>query len=153
MNISINSESVLLKHPAENESELLHSTGRWASFLAWIYLIAGFFLLAAMVLVIFNLDWIAHKLLLAVMKGKRDTALQFILGSGKWIFAGITSISAGVCMANGVLLYRFASKSRSENATGSLTFLYLGQYLKFTAVLSVISTVLTLSALLFYFFS
>jgi hypothetical protein len=145
-------ESDILQPEATRQ---LAITGRWASFVGIVYLSLSAIVCLIMVLIVANLKYILDSLLL--INGLSETALAFMMGAGKWLFMLMMAISGLNFFLNGLYLFRFGKAtphpglvSEDEDLAGS--FHSLAQYLSLTAILSVISLVMNLLAVVFYLF-
>lgn len=134
----------------------LKGSGAWAKFIGIVYLLSAAMLFLIIILVIANLEMLVHKLI--VLNGLSESTLFFLMGAGKWLFTCIMSISGLVFFLNGFLLLKFGNASNhfiitKQSELMENAFQYLGRYMMLTAVLSVLSTVISIAALLFYIFS
>ncbi|MBK7762921.1 MAG: hypothetical protein IPI46_06055 [Bacteroidetes bacterium] len=134
----------------------LQSSGAWAKFIGIVYVLSAAMVLILIVLVIANLEMLAQKLI--VLNGLSESTLLFLMGAGKWLFTFIMLVSGSVFFLNGFFLLKFGNSTKQYLASLHTEYIakafhYLGRYMMLTAVLSVLSTVLSLAALLFYIFS
>jgi hypothetical protein len=131
----------------------LNNSGKWAKFIGIVYLFIATLLLLIAILVLANLDLIAAYIM--DINGMSIEALEFMMGAGKWLFTLMMAFSCFILFLNGFFLVKFGGATKSyattytEDAlTGS--FHHLGRYLMLTTILSIVSTVFSVAAIVYY---
>ena len=132
---------------------LLESSGKWAKFIGITYLTMAGLLLVITVLLFANLDLIANAFM--NVNGMSQASLDFMMGAGKWLFVLVTLLSFCVMFLNGYFLVKFGISSKNYSHTYnesalSYSFIFLSRYLILTTVLSVVSTVSSVLAFLYF---
>jgi len=132
----------------------LGSAGKWGRFIGIAYLSMAGLLLITTIMLFASMDAIADMFM--NINGISPEALAFMMGAGKWLFILLMGFSFFVLVLNGFLLAKFGSSSKTYTTTLdeeslSNTFLHLGRYLMLTTVLSIVSTISSIIAFLYYF--
>ena len=148
-------ESILQSAGIDSSGQyLLGSAGKWAKFIGIAYLVMAVLLLITTILLFASMDAIADMFM--NINGISPEALAFMMGAGKWLFILLMGFSFFVLLLNGFLLVKFGASSKTYTTTFneeslSNTFLHLGRYMMLTTVLSVVSTISSIIAFLYYF--
>jgi hypothetical protein len=132
---------------------LLQSSGKWARFIGLVYLILAALLILITILLIANLQTIADAFM--HLNGISNESMAFMMGAGKWLFAMSMALSTFILALNGLFLVRYGMSTKqyalhmAEVALEN-SFQHLSNYLILTTLLSVLSTVMTIAAIVFY---
>ncbi len=150
-------EKNLLQHKllteAFTENDSLKSAGNWARFIGVVFIIFALFALGILIFIFTNLSDLANQFM--QLNGMSDQAMEFILGAGKWIFAFFMIIIASVLLVNAYYLINFQRKGASlytfkQEINIQVSLHFLSRYLFISTLLGVLSTLLSLIAILYF---
>ena len=139
--------------PIEDQFAELQTAGKWSFFIGIVYLVFSGLVFLTGILVFGNVDYIVSALM--NVNGIGESAMQFMLGAGKWMFILFILICSCVLVLNGILLVRFGKSCsyyffHKETKSLPSVFYHAGNYFLLTTILSIISSLFTLALIIFY---
>ena len=128
-------------------------SAKWANFIGWVYIVLAVLILLTAILIIANLKLIAESLM--DINGISRVTITFLMGTGKWLFISVMIASSVILGLIGYYLVNFAGpyQKAPESLKEELllnSFLDLGKYFRLTTILSVLSAVFSVTAIIYY---
>jgi hypothetical protein len=136
------------------EMQQLKQASAWGIFSGIVYLILAGMVLLITVFIHVNLDLVVD-ILMNIVGMSNDIALKYSEILGNWQFVFLMSLSSLSLFLNGYFLIRFSHNAKAYLSSQHEKYLegvyqQLGHYFILTTLLSIVSTILTVAAILYY---
>ena len=137
---------------ANESTEQLDSTSKWARFIGIVYAIVGIMMIIMFIFMISNMDELAQAIMNQI--GMQQEVMDFLSQWGKVLFGLLMLGISLVIFLNAYLLIQFRNSftkfnySREQSNLGNV-FDHIGKYFMLATILSVFSTISSIGIIIY----